>query len=49
MFARELYLRKALRILLVTTHKMMADNLTKVVDRYKFFLCRRYQMNLYGE
>ena len=44
MFARDLYLRKGFGLTLVTTHKMMADNMTKVVDRDKFFKCRDYQM-----
>ena len=31
---------------LTTTDKMMADNMTKVLDRDKFFRCRNYQMNV---
>ena len=40
------HLRNAIRLGLVhSTHLMMADNMTKVVDRHKFFKCRAYQMN----
>jgi len=46
MFARDLYLLKKISISLVSTHKMMADNMTKVVDKTKFFTCRNYQMNI---
>jgi hypothetical protein len=45
-FARELYLRNAIRYGLVPTHLMMADNLTKVADREKFFTCIQYQMGM---
>ena len=44
MFARDLYLMKKITISLVSTHIMMADDKTKVVDREKFFRCRNYQM-----
>ena len=37
---------KKISISLVSTHKMMADNMTKVVDKTKFFTCRNYQMNI---
>ena len=46
MYARDLYLPKKITVSLVSTHKMMADNLTKVVDKTKFFVCRNYQMNI---
>jgi hypothetical protein len=45
-FARELYLRNAIRYGLVPTHLMMADNMTKVTDRDKFFTCIQYQMGM---
>ena len=45
-FARELYLRAAMRYGLVPTNLMMADNLTKPVDREKFFTCIEYQMGM---
>ena len=38
------YLMKKITISLVSTHIMMADDKTKVVDREKFFRCRNYQM-----
>ena len=45
-FARDLYLRNALRVYLTPTSKMMADINTKATDRATFFRCRAYQMNL---
>ena len=42
MFARDLYLRKRFSMNLVPTLKMMADMMTKVVDRDKFLKCRDY-------
>lgn len=45
-FARDNYLKDRFRIYLIATHKMMADGLTKVVDREKFFRCRNYMMNI---
>ena len=42
MFARDLYLRKRFSMNLVPTIKMMADLMTKVVDRDKFLKCRDY-------
>ena len=42
MFARDLYLRKRFSMNLVLTLKMMADMMTKVVDRDKFLKCRDY-------
>ena len=45
-FARDAHLMGRARFLLTTTDKMMADGLTKVVDRTKFFACRAYLMNL---
>ena len=44
--ARDAYLQGQIRIFLTTTDKMMGDNMTKVVDREKFFRCRNYQMNI---
>ena len=43
---RDAFLQNQIRIFLTTTDKMMADNMTKVVDREKFFRCRNYQMNI---
>ena len=31
---------------LVPTHRMMADGMTKVVDKDKFFKCRDYAMGI---
>ena len=45
-FARDAFLTNKARFFHTTTDKMMADNLTKVVDRTKFFACRNYQMNI---
>ena len=45
-FARQLYLRGALKIFLTDTHNMMADGLTKVTDKTTFFRGRRYAMNI---
>ena len=45
MFARDLYLKNKIKMALVVTDDMMGDNMTKVVDRSKFFKCRNYQMN----
>ena len=45
-FARELYLRNAMKPFLTTTDKMMADVFTKAVDKTTFFRCRKYVMNL---
>ena len=44
-YARELYLRQIIFVILVPTDKMMADDKTKVIDREKFFRCRNFQMN----
>ena len=44
-YARELYLRNALKIYLVPTENMMADAMTKATDRQVFFRCRAYTMN----
>ena len=46
MFARDLYLTKAIGLTLVPTHRMMADGMTKVVDKDKFFKCRDYAMGI---
>lgn len=43
---REAFLNALIRMFLTTTDKMMADNMTKVLDRDKFFRCRNYQMNV---
>ena len=45
-FARDLYLTKAIGLTLVPTHRMMADGMTKVVDKDKFFKCRATQWGL---
>ena len=45
-YAREQFLRDVYHMLLVSTHNMMADGMTKVVDREKFFKCCAYMMNL---
>ena len=44
--AREMQLECTARFYHTTTDKMMADSLTKVVDRLKFFKCRNYMMNI---
>ena len=44
MFARDAYLRKMFSMALVSTHKMMADMMNKVVDREKFLKCRDYAL-----
>ena len=44
MFARDNYLRGRFSMALVPTLNMMADMMTKVVDRDKFFKCRDYVM-----
>ena len=45
-FARDAYLYERMVPFLCPTDKMMADMMTKVVDKNKFFLCRNYMMNL---
>ena len=45
-FARDLMLRRAIEVSLVTTNKMMADFFTKPSDKTAFFRCRSYVMNL---
>ena len=45
-YARDNYLKESFRLFLIGTNKMMADGLTKVVDRDKFFRCRNYMMNV---
>ena len=41
----DLYLTKAIGLTLVPTHRMMADGMTKVVDKDKFFN-RDYAMGI---
>ena len=45
-FARDAFLHNRARFFLFGTDKMMADGMTKVVDRLKFFIIRTYIMNL---
>jgi hypothetical protein len=45
-FARESYLHGRAKIVLTGTANMMADGMTKVVDKTKFFLCRNFTMNI---
>ena len=45
-FARDAYLHLRANFVLVTTDMMMADSLTKVVDRTKFYICRQFMMNI---
>ena len=45
-FARDLYLKKQVFMFACKTDLMMADNMTKVTDKTKFFACRNYQMNI---
>ena len=45
-YVRDLFRLHRVKIFLVGTFHMMADNMTKVVDRDKFFRCRNYQMKL---
>lgn len=45
-YARELYLMNAIKILLTTTERMMADMFTKATDKTTFLRCREYLMNL---
>ena len=41
-FARELYLKNAIKIYLTTTDKMMADIMTKPTDKTIFLRCCAY-------
>ena len=41
-FARELYLKNAIKIYLTTTDKMMADIMTKPTDKTTFLRCCAY-------
>ena len=41
-----MFLKKKLKLTLVTTEKMRADDKTKVVHKTKFVYCRMFQMNL---
>ena len=45
-FAREAHLNRKAKFVLVKTDVMMADGLTKVVDRSKFFTCRAYLLGI---
>ena len=45
-YARDLYLRNAVTVLLTPTENMMADAMTKATDRQTFFRCRNYMMNI---
>ena len=48
-YARELYLRQIIFVILVPTDKMMADDKTKAVqDRAKVIKCRDFQINYDG-
>ena len=44
--ARDYYLHGKAKYLLTGTANMMADGMTKVTDKTKFFLCRNYAMNI---
>ena len=43
---RDAHLANRAKFFLTTTGKMMADNMTKIVDKNKFFACRNFQMNI---
>ena len=43
-FARELYLRNAIKMYLTTTDRMMADFMTKPTDKTTFLRCSNYVM-----
>ena len=43
--ARECYLNGSAKFVLCPDAKMMADFMTKVTDKLKFFDCRRFTMN----
>ena len=45
-FARDYYLHEGADYLLTPTASMMADGMTKVVDKTKFFLCRNFYMHI---
>jgi hypothetical protein len=45
-FGRDAYLHNRAKFFLAKTDEMMADGMTKVVDRTKFFICRSYMMNI---
>ena len=47
-FVRDANLHQRAQFYLTTTDKQMADSLTKIVDRSKFFACRNYMMNILG-
>jgi hypothetical protein len=44
-WARDLVLKHRIDVYLAPSEKMMADSLSKVVDRTKFFSCRKFQLN----
>ena len=44
-YARELYLMHAIKVILTTTDRMMADIFTKASDKTMFLRCREYIMN----
>ena len=46
-FARELVLKNKVEVLFAPTDEMMADGLTKAVDKTKFLRCRDYIMSSY--
>ena len=45
-FAREKFLNNQVKLFLTGTTSMMADAMTKALDRDKFIKCRNYQMNI---
>ena len=45
-FARDAYLHNRAKFVLTTDANMMADGLTKVPDRNKFYACRNYIMHV---
>lgn len=45
-FARALQLKGAVKAVLIGTDLMRADDKTKVVEKKKFYYCRRSTMNL---
>ena len=46
MYVRQLYLEGKIRVELISTDDMRADDKTKVVDRKKFEFCRKTTMHL---
>ena len=45
--ARDYQLHGGAKFILTPTANMMADGMTKVVDKSKFFLCRNFYMNIF--